>query len=287
MRICSVLSRGKRTIAARRGGELVDVSAQNPDAPTGMEGFLALPDARQRIDRALRTQSGAYLLDPAEVSFLPVVERPGKLLCLGLNYKDHAAEIGMPVPDYPILFMRSATSLAGHDTPMVLPRLSQQLDFEAELAVVIGKRAHNVKAADAHDHVFGVACFNDGSLRDYQFRASQWTPGKNFDRTGGFGPDIVTLDELPRDPDQLAISCRLNGQVVQKSNTNQHVFGVRESVEILSSLMTLEPGDVISLGTPSGVGSARKPQLWMKAGDVCEVEIEGVGVLRNAIALEE
>ncbi len=282
MRLATIALNCERHIAARRGDDLVSLSLLLPGSPRDMADFVAQPDVIARARTALARTTGDAVLPP-DIDYLPAVPRPGKIICLGLNYKDHAAEIGMPIPDYPILFMRGPTSLTGHLQPLLRPRLSDQFDYEAELAVVIGRRAHHVAEAQAHDHVFGVACFNDGSLRDYQFRSSQWIPGKNFDRTGALGPDIVTLDELPADPDSLAITCRLNGETVQRSNTEQHVFGVRQTVAILSSLMTLEPGDVVALGTPSGVGTARKPQLWMKPGDVCEVEIEGVGILRNPV----
>ncbi len=286
MQFLSVLVEGEQHIVTPRGADLVSVTALLGDVPTDMAAFIATPDVVARAMAALAHVTAAAVLPAAKVAYLPVVPRPGKVLCLGLNYKDHAAEVGLAIPDYPVVFMRGPTSLTGHRQPLLVPRLSPQLDYEAELAVVIGKHARHVKAADAHAHVFGVTCFNDASLRDLQFRTSQWTAGKNFDRTGGLGPAIVTLDELPRDPDALAIATRLNGETVQQSNTAQHVFGVKEAVEVLSSLMTLEPGDIIALGTPSGVGMARKPPLWMKAGDTCDVEIEGIGVLSNPVAAE-
>lgn len=286
MRFMSIAVDGEPHIAALRGSELVSLTALLADAPRDMVAFVAEPGIVARAKAALSHVTAEAVLPAARVTYLPAVPRPGKVLCLGLNYKDHAAEVGLPIPQYPVVFMRGPTSLAGHRQPLQLPALSVQFDYEAELAVVIGERARHVRAVDAHAHVFGVTCFNDASLRDFQFRTSQWTAGKNFDRTGGLGPAIVTLDELPRDPDALDIATRLNGETVQRSNTAQHVFGVKESIEILSSLMTLEPGDVIALGTPSGVGMARKPPLWLKAGDVCDVEIEGIGVLSNAVAAE-
>lgn len=288
MRLATIRHHGTVKVVANAGGRLIDLatpgSTPSGAIPSDLLGMLAAGTDLPALARAAAAAGPAAEVPAAEAEFLPPIPRPGKVLCLGLNYRDHAGEIGMAIPDFPIVFMRGPTSLTGHGQPILRPAVSGQLDYEAELAVVIGRTARNVRAGDAMAHVAGFSCFNDGSLRDLQFRASQWTPGKNADRTGGFGPELVTPDELPREPDALDISCRLNGETVQRSNTRQHVFGVAETIAILSSWMTLEPGDVIALGTPAGVGSARKPPLWMKEGDVCEVEIEGIGILRNPIA---
>ena len=217
------------------------------------------------------------------LDLLPVVPRPGKVLCLGVNYVDHAKEGGNQVGDYPSIFMRGATSLLAHKAPMQVPRVSDKLDFEAELAVVIGRTARFVSEADALDTVFGYACFNDGSLRDYQRKTAQWTIGKNFDATGAFGPWLVTADELPPGCVGLHIESRLNGKVMQSANTKDMVFGVARTIALLSESLTLEPGDVIIMGTPGGVGYARTPPVWMKAGDTIEIEIESIGVLSNPV----
>ena len=220
----------------------------------------------------------------ADVTLLAPVTRPGKIICIGLNYREHAKEGGNPIPEYPAVFLRTTTSLVDPDAPMILPDCSEQLDYEAELAVVIGRTATSVTAADALSHVAGYSCFNDGSVRNYQRKSTQWTMGKNFDRTGAFGPELVTPDELPAGASGLRISSRLNGQTMQDSSTADMIFDVATLVATLSEAMTLEPGDVIATGTPAGVGYARKPPVFMREGDRIEVEIEGIGTVSNVIA---
>ncbi len=217
------------------------------------------------------------------LQLLPVIPHPGKIICIGLNYRDHAKEGGNAVPDYPAVFMRTTTSMVAHGQPLLRPPASDKLDFEAELAVIIGRSATRVTAGNALDHVAGYACFNDGSVRDYQRKSTQWTMGKNFDRTGGFGPELVTADELPEGARGLSITSRVNGAVMQDGNTSDMIFDVATLIEILSEVMTLEPGDVIATGTPAGVGYARKPPLFLKPGDVCDVTIAGIGTLSNSI----
>ena len=233
-----------------------------------------------------RVASGAQAQTPAlldSVELLPCVPRPGKIVCLGVNYVDHAKEGGNTVADYPALFLRCATSLLAHGAPLRVPRISDKLDYEAELALVIGRRTRFASEAQALDAVFGYACFNDATLRDYQRKTTQWTIGKNFDATGAFGPSLVTADELPPGGAGLHIELRLNGQVMQSANTSDMVFGVARTVSLLSECMTLETGDVVVMGTPAGVGYARNPPVWMKPGDTIEVEIEGIGVLSNRV----
>ena len=220
----------------------------------------------------------------AEVELLCPVPRPGKIICIGLNYRAHAIEGGNPIPDYPAVFMRGPTSLLAPGSAMIYPECSDKLDYEAELAVIIGKTATNVSAADALDYVAGYSCFNDGSVRDYQRKSTQWTMGKNFDATGGFGPELVTPDEIPAGASGLHLVSRLNGQIMQDSNTADMIFDVATLIATLSEGMTLEPGDVIATGTPSGVGYARTPPVFMKPGDVCEIEIEHIGILTNTVA---
>lgn len=287
MRLLSFLYRGRPAYGVRRDDGVVDLTLAAPYLPRSLKGLLAAgPDSLERARDAASAAGPEAVLPPDAITHLPPIPDPGKILCLGLNYRDHAREIGMALPEFPVVFMRGVTSLVAHGGALVRPRISEQLDYEAELAVIVGRRCRHLAPDEALDAVAGYACFNDATLRDYQYRASQWTMGKNFDATGGFGPELVTPDELPGGADALGIRSRLNGRVVQESNTEQHVFDVRTTLSILSATMTLEPGDVIALGTPSGVGSARKPPLWMKAGDVCEVEIDGVGTLRNAVADE-
>lgn len=221
-----------------------------------------------------------------EVKLLLPFACPGKVVCLGLNYAEHAKEGGHKVPDYPSLFLRVPTSLVPAGGQMIVPSVSSKFDFEAELMVVIGKTARHVPASEALQHVFGYTCFNDGSVRDYQRRTAQWTAGKNFDSTGGIGPWVVTADELPPGAVDLAIQCRLNGEVMQSANTSEMIVSVAEAIAIVSEIMTLLPGDMIAMGTPQGVGHARNPQVWMKAGDRVEIEIEGIGVLGNSVSAE-
>lgn len=220
------------------------------------------------------------------VTYLPPVVAPGKIICVGLNYSDHTDESPYEQPDYPTLFIRLTTSLTAHNAPIVRPLCSDSLDFEGELAVIIGKEAKHVSRDQALDHVFGYSVFNDGSVREYQFKSPQWTVGKTFDRTGGFGPVVVTADELPAGAKGLKLETRLNGQVVQSANTSQMIHDVATLISVISEAITLQPGDVIVAGTPAGIGWARNPKLLMRDGDVCEVSIEGIGTLRNPIADE-
>jgi 2-keto-4-pentenoate hydratase/2-oxohepta-3-ene-1,7-dioic acid hydratase in catechol pathway len=266
------------------GDEVVDLARAAPDLPGDVLGLIRGGEAalRRAAEAAGRADAAARRPLDGLRHRLPV-ENPGKVVCLGLNYVDHAAEGGHDRPTYPSFFLRTRTSLVPHGAAMVRPRCSEQLDYEAELAVVIGRTAKHVARADALGYVAGYSCFNDGSIRAYQRKTSQWTIGKNFDRTGGFGPAFVTADELPPGASGLAIATRLNGQAMQSANTRDMIFGVAETIELLTECLTLEPGDVVVMGTPAGVGHARRPQVWMKPGDVVEVEIEGIGVLRNPI----
>ena len=211
------------------------------------------------------------------------VPRPGKLICIGLNYRDHAAEQGAPIPQSPIVFSKFATSVVGPDDPVVIPTGCTQPDYEAELAVVIGRLAKGVSRAKAYDYVFGYCAFNDVSARDFQFADKQWQRGKSCDTFAPIGPYVATRDEV-RNPQGLSIKLRLNGETMQNSRTEQMIFGVPELIEFLSASVTLEPGDVIATGTPPGVGFARKPPVYLKPGDRMEVEIEGLGVLANPVA---
>jgi acylpyruvate hydrolase len=209
-----------------------------------------------------------------------------KAICLGLNYRDHAAEAGFSKPDYPTIFLRVGSSLVDHGEPIVRPRLSDTLDFEGELVAFLGKGGRNVARENALDLVAGYSVFNDASIREYQTKTTQWTMGRNFDATGAFGPDFVGADELPPGGAGLKIETRLNGQIVQSASTSDMIFDVAATIEILSKAITLQAGDILFMGTPSGVGGARNPKLFMKAGDVCEVEIERVGLLVNPIVDE-
>jgi 2-keto-4-pentenoate hydratase/2-oxohepta-3-ene-1,7-dioic acid hydratase in catechol pathway len=222
----------------------------------------------------------------ASLMLLSPVPKPGKVICIGLNYVEHAKEGGNPIPDYPAVFLRCETSMTAPGQPLLRPRESERFDYEAELAIIIGRPARRVPESEALAHVAGYACANDGSVRDYQRKSTQWTMGKNFDATGSVGPELVTPDELPPGAHGLAVRSILNGQRMQDGNTADMIFSVARLVSILSEAMTLEPGDVVMTGTPSGVGYARKPPIFMRPGDVCEIEIEGIGRLRNPIACD-
>jgi 2-keto-4-pentenoate hydratase/2-oxohepta-3-ene-1,7-dioic acid hydratase in catechol pathway len=217
-----------------------------------------------------------------QVELLAPVTRPGKLICIGLNYRDHAHESNMAIPERPVVFSKFTTAIVGPDQPVVLPISSRQVDYEAELAVVIGRRARNVLPEQALNYVFGYTCFNDVSARDFQFADGQWQRGKSCDTFAPMGPYVATADEVAA-PHNLSIRFRLNGQVMQDSNTDQLIFGVPELIAFLSETITLEPGDVIATGTPPGVGFARKPPVFLNRGDRMEVEIEGLGVLVNTV----
>ena len=254
----------------------------------GDSGFLGTLQALitaggDALNDAGRKLAQGPVVDMAKVTMMPPLSHPEKIVCIGLNYTDHSAESGFKQPDYPTIFGRFNSSLIAHGAPILRPAFSEQLDYEGELVAIIGTEARDVSEANALAHVAGYSIFNDGSIRDYQFKAPQWTPGKNFDDTGAFGPDFVTADELPPGCEGLRLQTRLNGQVVQDASISDMVFSVASLVSILSQFMTLKPGDVIVTGTPSGVGLARKPPLWMKHGDTVEVEIEKLGVLRNPV----
>lgn len=225
----------------------------------------------------------APAIDLATVKAAPPLARPGKIICVGLNYADHTSESPYEQPDYPTLFPRFSTSLIADGAPIIRPRVSQDLDFEGEMVAIIGKRGRHIPKDEALDYVTGYSIFNDGSLRDYQFKSPQWTVGKNFDDTGAFGPHAVSADELPAGGKGLRLQTRLNGEVVQDANTDDMIYPVADLIAIISEAITLEPGDIIVTGTPAGIGMARTPKLYMKPGDVVEVEIEGIGTLKNTI----
>jgi 2-keto-4-pentenoate hydratase/2-oxohepta-3-ene-1,7-dioic acid hydratase in catechol pathway len=266
----------------------VDASA---DVPLGAWLDLDdewLPKVRQIHDAVVKnaarveTLPRGSVLSLADVTIGSPIPRPGKIVCVGLNYRDHAAESNMPVPASPVTFSKYGTSVTGPGRPIVLPRSSQQVDYEAEMAVVIGRRAKHVPIERAFDHVLGYMNFNDVSARDFQFADGQWQRGKACDTFAPMGPFILTRDRAG-DPHALRIRLRLNGQTMQDSSTAQLIFGVDHIVSFLSQTVTLEPGDVIATGTPPGVGFARKPPVFLKAGDVVEVEVDGLGVLSNPV----
>ena len=282
MRLVTFDKGGRPTPGVRKDDAVVDLSIAAPDLPGDWPAMFAA-DALQRVAEAVAGAGPEALVPADDVRLLVPIPRPPKILCIGLNYRSHAEETGMAIPDYPIVFTRYPTSLTAHDTPLLRPAASDNFDFEAELVAVIGTAGRHIPKARALDHVVGYSICNEGSVRDFQFKSSQWAMGKNFDRSGSFGPEIVTADELPPGAAGLRIQCRLNGETLQDSDIDDLIFDVATLVSELSEVMTLEPGDMIVTGTPPGVGFVRKPPLFMKAGDVCEIEIEGIGTLRNSV----
>ena len=283
MRFASFRQAGRQGLAVAADGNSPFYAryADEPGYPGDLGSLLAA--GSERLFSAGIGCLSAPALSLDDVELLPPLASPGKVICIGLNYADHSAESGFAVPAYPTVFGRFASNLIGHGAPIVRPGVSKELDYEGEFVAVIGKRGRYIPESSALDHVIGYSLFNDGSIRDFQFKSPQWTVGKNFDDTGSFGPYLVTADELPAGCAGLRLQTRLNGMVVQDASTDSMVFDVASLVSTLSEAFTLEPGDIIVTGTPAGVGLARKPQLWMKPGDICEVELEGLGILENHI----
>lgn len=232
----------------------------------------------------LASSTGA-LLALSDVTLLSPLPNPDKILCIGLNYMSHITETGREKPKHPSIFTRYPSSILGHGVDLIRPKVSQDFDYEGELAVIIGKPGRHISVDDAWDHIAGYSCFNDGTIRDFQIHTSQFWPGKSFDDTGSMGPWMVTPDELP-DVTSLALKTRLNGQEVQSTTIDDLAITIPEIIAYCSTVTKLLPGDVIATGTPGGVGRFRNPRLYMKPGDVCEVEIEGIGILRNSVADE-
>jgi len=251
-----------------------------------------LPVAKHTIDHTVASEGFETLqkmqlaYKEEEVFFRPPIASPQKIICLGMNYRQHAQEMGREPPQYPTLFGKFAHTLIGHKNPIQLPEITDQVDYEAELAIVIGRQGKSIKAEDAFRHIAGYTILNDVSMRDYQNRTLQWLQGKNFDRSCPIGPYLVTKDEVPN-PDALEIELRLNGTVMQHSNTSDFIFSIPTIIEYISQIMTLEPGDIISTGTPSGVGVARDPKVFLKAGDIVEIELQSVGRLENPVVAPE
>ena len=262
--------------------QFLSVADLDPSLPKTLLEIIALSGALEKIQH-LAANSKVVPQNIEAVSFIPLIDRPGKIICLGLNYADHAKEGGHARPEYPGFFMRGPSSLTGHLQAIIRPQVSDKLDYEAELAFIVGKRARNLTLDNALDCVVGYSIFNDGSIRDYQRKSTQWTIGKNFDQTGGFGPYLVTPDELPKGAHGLQVQTRLNGKTMQNGNTKDFLWGIAETIVLITECMTLEPGDVVITGTPAGVGYARTPPVFMKQGDLCEIEIEGIGILANPI----
>lgn len=271
-------------VGARSGDRIIDLSAGDPSIPSDMRSFLEAGDsARSAAETVVSSGNPSFSADSVRIR--APISNPEKIICIGLNYADHAAESGMDIPSEPIVFSKYASSIIGPGDTIKLPPTSSEPDYEAELVVVIGKAGFNISETDAMAHVAGYTVGHDVSARDYQLKkpGGQWMMGKTFDTFAPIGPDLVTADEVT-DPHNLAIKCILNGETVQDSNTAQLIFKVPQLIAYLSHVFTLRPGDLIFTGTPPGVGMARDPQLWLKAGDHVVIEVEGLGRLENSVA---
>lgn len=281
MKLATVATAGKTTWGIVEGDRFHDVGA-------ALAGIY--PDLKSALQAGLKgvaeARASAVSTPLADIEWLPVIPNPDKILCVGLNYEMHRKETGRSEVEHPTIFARYANSQTGHLQPIIRPKVSTELDYEGELAVIIGRPGRYIRRKDALSHVAGYAIYNDGSIRDFQRHTHQFIPGKNFPDTGAFGPWMMTPDELG-DLASLRIQTRLNGTVVQDAIVDQMIFDVARQIEYCSTFTRLEVGDVIATGTPGGVGAKRNPPLWMKPGDVVEVEIEKLGVLRNPIADEE
>lgn len=287
MKFANFEQAGTQGLALEVDGTLRGILASDERNPGTLDDLIRL--GPQSFTAAAAVLATADAVDLETIRWLPPFARPDKTICIGLNYVDHNLETGHQPVSYPGVFARFASSFIGHDAPIVLPPESVELDYEGELVAVIGKGGRRITRADALDHVAGYTICNDASIRDYQMKSpsKQWTIGKNFDGTGAFGPFFVTADSLPPGAAGLHLETRLNGEVMQSASTADLMVDVAALVEIISTAITLSPGDLIVTGTPGGVGMFRKPMLWMKHGDVCEVEIEGIGLLRNRIEAEQ
>lgn len=287
MRLVTFVQKGRTRLGAldTAGPEetVVDLRAGDKRMPADIVSFISAGlEVRQRAEQIVASTPVGRRLRRSEVKLLAPIPRPGKILCIGLNYADHAAESRQEVPKWPTVFAKYATAVVGALQPIVIPLITEQVDYEGELGVVVGSYARNVTEADALDYVAGYLPFNDVSARDFQLQVSQWTVGKSFDTFAPMGPALVTVDEVA-DPQNLDLKVSIGEEVVQRSNTCNMMFSVARLIAFLSDVMTLEPGDVIATGTPSGVGAAQEPPRWLKPGDVVRVEITGLGSLENPV----
>jgi 2-keto-4-pentenoate hydratase/2-oxohepta-3-ene-1,7-dioic acid hydratase in catechol pathway len=290
MRLVTFVKDGATRLGALQSGPdsqtIVDLNRADPSIPSDVIAFLAGgADTLAKAKAAVAGAGADSIVSLQDVTLKAPVPRPGKILCIGLNYRSHAAESGVEAPAYPTVFAKYNNTIIGHGEAIVHPKNSSQVDYEAELGVVIGRTARHVSEADALQYVGGYAPFNDVSARDFQHRTSQWTMGKTFDTFGPLGPALVTADEIP-DPQTLDIRTIVGDEVLQSSNTANMIFTVAQLIADLSSVLTLEPGDLIATGTPEGVGGARKPPRWLKVGETVRVEIAQLGVLENPIVAE-
>ncbi len=279
MKLISFLNQGVPSYGIVQGDDVLDLTpilgAQAPDLKA-----LIAKDLLGAAAEAAKTQP--FTLKFSQLTLLPVIPNPGQIFCIGLNYGEHVQETGNKVTEKPVVFTRFPDSQVAHNQDILRPAESHRLDYEAEIAIVIGKGGRRIKEEDAWDHIVGYACYNDGSIRDWQVATSQWIPGKNFYKTGGFGPWMVTADEIK--PGQvMRLQTILNGQVLQDTTTDKMIHSIPRQIAYISTFLPLSPGDVIVTGTPGGVGNKREPQIFMKPGDVCEIVVDAIGTLRNTI----
>lgn len=270
-------------VGVRKENKVIDLSLAAPDLPKDLVGLIEFENYLDVVSKAVESAEDSVCYNYDDLEFAPLITRPPKIICIGRNYAAHAKEGGAETPTYPEIFFRGAESLIGHKDPIIRPQCSDKLDYEGEIVAIVGKKTRHCSEKNGLDAIAGYALFNDATLRDYQRKSSQWTIGKNFDGTGAFGPEFVTADELPPGMVGSNIVTRLNGNIMQDANTDDLVFPVKYLVAALSECMTLMPGDIIITGTPAGVGYARNPPIYMKAGDVIEISVPGLGTLRNAV----
>lgn len=271
-------------VYAVQGDQAYNLTALNPAVGNDLMALIKRPDLLTAVTAQLKT---APRVSVASITPALPVAAPGTIICLGLNYTDHIKEGGYEIPEYPALFMRGKNSIMASGAPLVRPNCSTQLDYEAELMLIVGKGGRHIAHDDALSHVFGYTVFNDGSVRDYQRKTHQWTPGKNFDNTGAIGPFVVSPDELPEGAAGLKIESRVGAEILQSSNTGNMIWSVAQTIATISEYTTLEPGDLIAMGTPPGVGHAKKPNpRWLVPGEVIEIEIEGIGICSNTVVDE-
>ncbi|MEZ2296587.1 fumarylacetoacetate hydrolase family protein [Variovorax sp. RCC_210] len=287
MKLISYQHNGTDSYGALLGDRIVDLRAVFGARAVDLKALIAaglLSEAAAAVQKADATAT-ASTLALGDVQLLPVIPNPGKIVCVGLNYGEHVRETGREITEQPTLFLRVAESQVAHGEPIVLPPESSKLDYEGEIAIVIGQGGRRISEADAWKHIAGYACYNDATLRDWQSATPQWTAGKNFWRTGGFGPWLVTRDDIA-DGQVMTLVTRLNGQEMQRTTTDKLIHSIPRQIAHISAFMPLAAGDVIVTGTPGGVGAKRTPPVWMKAGDVVEIEVDAIGILRNGIRAE-
>jgi len=281
MRLITYKKEGTAQIGIRQNDQIVPINNLDGDFPSSISQLLA-EDKLPLLAKKLENYQGERI-SIEKIDYLPVIPRPGKIVCIGRNYAAHAAEGGAAVPSYPEIFYRGSTSLIAHNAPLIRPACSRYLDYEGEFAFVVSKKCRHATEENALEFVAGYTLFNDATIRNYQRFSSQWTIGKNFDGTGALGPELVTADELPVGLAGCTLTTHLNGELMQTGQVNDLVFPVKKLIQLLSECMTLEPGDVVVTGTPAGVGYARKPPVYLKSGDIVEIAIEGLGKLVNEV----